>query len=377
MKLALAPMATLSHEALRLLIHRYADPDEYYSEMIHAPSYIAGGKFEPFYARRGPVPERMVWQITGPEAGPIARAAALLAPLGGLGLDLNMGCSAPDIARHGAGIAWMLKDVAETAAMVRLVRKTLDGTGFAKSPDGGPFRLGIKIRLGAEENFTALLSFCRAMEGEGVTQITLHPRTKSEKYGRPARWRLVAELARALPLPVYGNGDVFSAADALELEKAWGDSGIAGLMIGRGAVTKPWIFRDIILARGGRRAAGAGGGTDREAAGTPHGDSAGEAGAHAARNAPHGPVQPPAPASTLPPIDHLEVARFFLETLKTSQPPEFQLSRARRFFFYYCDNFAFAHHVKMKAQNTKTPDEIGGLLESYFGEVPKDRYLYF
>ena len=68
MKLALAPMATLSHEALRLLIHRYADPDEYYSEMIHAPSYVAGGKFEPYYVKTAPCPERMVWQITGSEA---------------------------------------------------------------------------------------------------------------------------------------------------------------------------------------------------------------------------------------------------------------------------------------------------------------------
>ncbi len=349
MKLALAPMATLSHEALRLLIHRYADPDEYYSEMIHAPSYVAGGKFEPYYVKTAPCPERMVWQITGSEAGPIARAATMIAPFGGLGIDLNMGCSAPDIARHGAGIAWMLKDLGETANLVSQVRKALDREGHTRGPVGGAYRLGVKLRLGAEEDGERLLRFCRALVSEGVTQITLHPRTKAEKYGRPARWRFVADLARALPVPVYGNGDVFSAPDALAVENAWGDSGIAGLMIGRGAVTRPWLFREIFRARASSPAA------------TP------------APAAPTVPAATPAPE----PIDHLEVARFFLEALRTAQPPEFHVSRARRFFFYYCDNFTFAHHVKMKAQNAKTPEEIGGLLESYLNEVPNDRYLYF
>jgi len=347
-------MATLTHEALRLLIHRYGDPDEYYSEMIHAPSFLAGGQFEPYYVRTAPCPERMVWQITGSEGSSIARAAVAIAPLGGLGIDVNMGCSAPDIARHGAGIAWMLKDLSETAAMVRLTRKELEAAGFTRSPEGEPFRLGIKIRLGPEENPERLLAFCRAMIGEGVTQITLHPRTKSEKYARPARWRHVAELARAVPVPVYGNGDILTPNDALEAERAWGDSGLAGLMIGRGAVTKPWIFREILRAKGAASA-------PPLSAATGNGDSA--------------KAEPGAPVPD--PIDHLEVARFFIETLKTSQPPEFQISRAKRFFFYYCDNFAFAHHVKMKAQNAKTPEEIGGLLEAYFGQMPKDRFTYF
>ena len=243
----------------------------------------------------------------------------------------------------------MLKDLGETANLVSQVRKALDREGHTRGPVGGAYRLGVKLRLGAEEDGERLLRFCRALVSEGVTQITLHPRTKAEKYGRPARWRFVADLARALPVPVYGNGDVFSAPDALAVENAWGDSGIAGLMIGRGAVTRPWLFREIFRARASSPAA------------TP------------APAAPTVPAATPAPE----PIDHLEVARFFLEALRTAQPPEFHVSRARRFFFYYCDNFTFAHHVKMKAQNAKTPEEIGGLLESYLNEVPNDRYLYF
>jgi len=343
MKLVLAPMATLSHEALRLLIHRYGDPDEYFSEMIHAPSFVGEGRFEKWYVRTAPAPEKMVWQLTGSTAGPMAKAAGMLSAIGGIGVDLNMGCSAPDIARCGAGIAWMIKPPAEAASLVAQVRAVLDGraeldrravTAGAGTPRHTPFRLSVKLRLGEDEDYPRLLSFCRMLVDEGVELITLHPRVRKDKYGRPARREYVARLASDLAVSVYGNGDVDSPEDAHAYIAA---HPCAGLMIGRAAVQKPWIFA-AIRARAGES--------------TPAGESS--------------------PTGT---IDHLEVGSFFLANLKICQPAEFQLSRAHRFFFYYCDNFSFAHHIKMRIQNAKTPDEIGGLLEAYFEQVPGDRYL--
>jgi tRNA-dihydrouridine synthase len=322
MKLALAPMATLSHEALRVLIHRYGDPDEYFSEMIHAPSFIAGGRFEEWYVRTAPAPERMVWQLTGHTADLMSRAAALLVPFGGIGIDLNMGCCAPDIARSGAGIAWMLKDEAEVAGMVRAVRSSID------SAPGRRLRLSVKLRLGADEDYPRLLGFCRMLVGEGTELITLHPRLKSDKYSRPARRAFVGRLAADLSVPVYGNGDVHSAEDAREYAAAHPS---AGLMLGRFAVQKPWIFRQI---------------------------------------------RDPGIASREPVVvDHLEVARFFLAELAARQPPEFQLSRAHRFFWYYSDNFSFAHHVRSRVRNTTSPGEIADVIADYLDQVPQDRYL--
>lgn len=337
MKLALAPMATLSHEALRILINRYGDPDEYFSEMIHAPSLLSGGHLEAYYIRTAPEPEKIVWQLTGGTADPMAASAVRLARIGGIGVDLNMGCSAPDIARFGAGIAWMLKPQEETADLVRKVRHALDTE--AANPESevsarrssAPFRLSVKLRLGLDENYPRLLAFCHMLVDEGVELITLHPRIKSDKYGRPARRHFVASLAGDLRIPVYGNGDVDTVEDALHYRDTYPCS---GLMIGRAAVQKPWLFRDI------------------KNAGSPRVET------------------------TVPEVDHLEVASFFLDNLRKSQPSEFQLSRAHRFFFYYCDNFSFAHHIKMRIQNTKSPDEIGALLEEYFTQVPQDRYLY-
>ncbi len=318
-----APMATLSHEALRRLIHRYGDPDEYFTEMIHAPSFIRGGKFESWYVRTGPSPDRLVWQLTGGDAEPLAEAARRLVRLGGMGIDLNMGCSAPDIARFGAGISWMTKDRSITLDMVSRVRAAIDAED-ALSSRGGRHRLSVKLRLGLAEDYENLYSFCRELVNAGVESITLHPRVKSDSYSRPARHAQVSRLAADLGVPVFGNGDISTAEEARTYRET---RGCSGLMIGRGAVTHPWIFRDLAAAGSAER------------------------------------------------IDHREVAEYFLEALAVCQPPEFQLSRARRFFFYYCDNFTFAHHIKMKIQKAQSPEAIGALLDQYFVEVPEDRYV--
>ena len=346
MKLALAPMATLSHEALRILINRWGDPDEYYSEMIHAPSFVAGGHFEPWYVRTAPSPERMVWQLTGSESESMVKAARLLLPLGGVGLDLNMGCSAPDIARFGAGIAWMSKPRAEVAHLVTGVRSVIDEAG---TPQAGVMpRLGVKLRLGETEDYAKLLDFCRMLVDSGVDLVTLHPRVRRDK-SRPARRVYVAQLAGDLSVPVYGNGDIMSVSDAQGYARAIPCSGI---MIGRAAVQRPWIFHDI------RQAFAA------ESIGAVPGASTAAPGASAS-----------VPSVSPETIDHLEVAEFFLSALARSQPDEFQLSRAHRFFFYYCDNFSFAHHIKMKIQNAKSTADIPVLLSEYFAQVPQDRYL--
>lgn len=348
MKLALAPMATLTHEGLRLLIHRYGDPDEYFSEMINAPSFLAGGMFEPWYVRTAPCPEKMVWQLTGCDAAPMIRVAHSLARLGGIGVDLNMGCSAPDIARFGGGVAWMSKPLAEVAGLVRGVRGQIDAVRAAGMADTAvetlaravpvASRLSVKLRLGVDEDYTRLLEFCRMLVGEGVELITLHPRVRKDKYGRPARPRYVGRLASDLSIPVYGNGDVDSADGAISYMSA---HPCAGVMLGRAAVQKPWIFSDI------RRLESPGGGGVADDSAFPVRES----------------------------VDHLEVARFFLETLAVCQPPEFQISRAHRFFFFYCGNFSFAHHIRMKIQNTTSVSGILPLLEAYFEEIPGDRYL--
>jgi len=327
MKLILAPMATLTHEAFRMLIHRFADPDEYFSEMIHAPSYLNGGPFEAFYVRTAPVPERMVWQLTGPTAPALAECARYMTARGGLGVDLNMGCSAPDIVRTGAGAAWLKKEPNEVDSLIRSVRAALDSEATAT---GAALRLSVKLRIGETEDYYRLRDFCRRLIDGGVDLITLHPRLRNEKLRRFARWDYIKNLAHDLPVPVYGNGDITSSADAYERYERYKP---AGIMIGRQALIQPWIFRDIYNPK----------------LSGPYYNS-GEA------------------------VDHRELLLYFLAELKERQPSAFFMSRAVRYIGWYSRNFTFAHHLASRVRNCPDAQSVTEALLQYFEDVPADRF---
>ena len=124
-KLLAGPMATLSHQGLRKIYEDFGGCDEYYTEMINASSYLTHGQFESYYTLNEIAGDKIVWQLTGKDSEPMARAAKELCALGGIGIDLNMGCSAPEIVKTGAGIAWMIKPIEETKRLVCEVKNAL------------------------------------------------------------------------------------------------------------------------------------------------------------------------------------------------------------------------------------------------------------
>ena len=119
-------MATLSHEPFRRAVEKFGGCDEYYTEMINASSLLNMGPFEKYYLLNGPVPEKIVWQLTGWDAQKIAAAVPVVLENGGIGIDINMGCSAPQIFKTGAGIAWMTKPLSETEKCISLVKKEIE-----------------------------------------------------------------------------------------------------------------------------------------------------------------------------------------------------------------------------------------------------------
>jgi tRNA-dihydrouridine synthase len=305
-------MAELSHRALRELIESFGGCDCYFTEMISAGALISGGPFEAWYIDAGPRPEKVVYQLVGADAGQLAAAAALLDRRECAGIDINMGCAAPAIIKTGAGVRWM-ENEDRAAAMIGAVRRRTKR------------RLSVKLRLGREENPEILIRFCRRLEAEGVEFITLHPRKAGEKLKRRARWEYVGLLRSALGIPVAGNGDIADAAD-LARRAAEGASGLAAgsggwdaVMAGRGAVKQPWIF---------------------------------------ART----------PAGCLE-----ETALRFLELLARYQPPEFHLSRARRFFGYYCDNFTWGGYLRRLINRETSLEGIAAVLRGYCKEHPEER----
>lgn len=381
MKLICAPMAELCHPALRCLIEEFGGCDEYYTEMINAASLVSGGRFEKYYADPAPVPEKIVWQLSGKSAGAIAAAAEMLAALGGIGVDLNMGCSAPAIYASGAGIAWMLRPQEETRAMVRETAAALAAYNSRNSENR---RLSVKLRLG-DDDFTddGFFSFCDMLVAEGVRRLALHPRTRREKYRAAPRRQYAEKLAlryRADGVSVVVNGDIrdreSAAAAAAECPHC------AGLMIGRAAVRKPWIFSEL---RGiFPRAAPAGNGAAEcdaalfsagAVAAAPVIDSAAAVAGCAGAAADVAGVAGCADTAKSLRIDLLETALSFVGGVQKYQPPEFWTSRLRRFFGYYCDNLSFAHYARTQFQGAQNPEDLRARIRVYFEKVPDDRFL--
>ena len=351
MKLILAPLANISHSGLRMLIHTFGDPDEYFTEMIHAPSLLAGGRFEQWYLRANPVPEKLVWQLTSPKAEAFAQAVPVVLQHGGIGIDLNMGCSAPPIVRTGAGIAWMLKPLNTTAEAVRSVKQALEAYS---TEQGRSFRLSVKLRLGAAADYAYLLRFCTMLIDEGVQLITIHPRLQRQSYARPALHEYTAALAKDLPIPVYGNGDINSAE---KLQTAAQHYPCAGWMIGRAAVQMPWVFEAIRRKHGSESRSGV-----THAAETDEARTADTVSDGASNFAPYR-------------IDLEQTALSFLQYLETEQPPEFFLTRAQRFFQFYCDNLSFAHYCRTQLLRSQSREEMERVLHTYFEQVPEDKMI--
>ncbi|HOX92573.1 MAG TPA: tRNA-dihydrouridine synthase family protein, partial [Spirochaetales bacterium] len=291
--------------------------DRYYTEMCSAPAYLGNAPWDEWFMDTRPAPERTSIQFYSPDTERMSLAIEKLTldslPHGGV--DLNFGCSAPLITRLGAGVSWM-KDSAGAAAMVQAARKALPKE----------FMLSAKLRLGHDDSEDRLLEFCQGLCDAGADYLVLHPRLANQKFRRLGKWSSVATMARALPVPLIGNGDVRSYDD---YARAVGEYGASGVMIGREAVRRPWIFA---LIRGLE-------------------------------------ANPDFSMS----INIEETAFTMLDSIETQLPSIFYLSRARRFFFYFCDNLAFAHHIKCAIQNAPSLDAIRALLRSYFDEVPTDR----
>ncbi|MBO5124469.1 MAG: tRNA-dihydrouridine synthase family protein [Spirochaetaceae bacterium] len=329
MKLILAPMATLTHAALRSTIAQFGGCDEYYTEMIQAGTLLTGGPFEKYYLFTAPEPEKIVWQITGGKIPAMVEAAKMLSQMDGIGVDINMGCCAPDIVRAGAGIAWMLKDRRETEELVEQVGAVVRGAGK---------RFSVKLRLG-DEDFTTegFFSFIDMLAQRGVQQVALHPRTKKEKYRRPPRLHYVGQLVKYIEEKGYAiqvvlNGGVSDGASAKKAQEQ--GSGISGIMIGRAAAQKPWVFKQIADYRATGQQVSSGAFT----------------------------------------VDLLETARNFIEQLQHFQPQEFYKTRLQRFFAFYSDNVQFAHHLRTRLLNHPTPEGCLQQLEEYFAAAPHERF---
>jgi tRNA-dihydrouridine synthase C len=232
MTLLLAPMEGLLDFTLRDILTRVGGIDRCVSEFIRVTGTLLPDRVftrvvpELNHGSRTPsgVPVRP--QLMGSDAVCLAENAAKLAALGPAGIDLNFGCPAKIVNRHGGGAA-LLDDPELLARIVGAVRRAV--------PRQVP--VSAKMRLGVNDASRAL-ECAQAIADSGADELVVHARTKADAYRPPAYWEHIADIRRALVIPVIANGEVWSVADALRCREI---SGCDALMIGRGMVCDPGL----------------------------------------------------------------------------------------------------------------------------------------
>ena len=231
--LRLAPMAGVSNAPFRLVC-REAGAGPLTSEEIDARALVMGNAKTETLARYLPEERPLAMQLLGSDADVLAEAARRLEAAGADAIDLNLGCPVPKIVAKGQGAA-LMRDPLAAAVVFRTLRKAVAG------------RFTIKIRGGWDDRTLNAVEIARLAESEGVDAITVHPRTRAQQYTGRAPWEIIAAVVAAVSrVPVVGNGDVRSVDDARAMAAA---TGCAAVMIGRGALGAPWIFRGVPVTR--------------------------------------------------------------------------------------------------------------------------------
>lgn len=233
----LAPMAGITNTAFRRLCREYG-AGLYVSEMITSRALV----------ERTPESMRLIThhesetprsiQLYGVDPKTVAEAVTMLVAEDRADhIDLNFGCPVPKVTRKGGGAAlpWKLglfREIVERAAKA-----------------AGDIPLTVKMRKGIDADHLTYLEAGRAAEGAGVASIALHARTAAEFYSGTADWTAIAKLKETVTsVPVLGNGDIWSADDALRMVA---ETGCDGVVVGRGCLGRPWLFGDLAAAFAG------------------------------------------------------------------------------------------------------------------------------
>ncbi len=302
-------MVGLSHSALRCLVQAEGGTGLLFTEMLAAKRLPHDNPCCSPLLIRHESETPLFYQIIAADAQEIEPAVEKLHILGANGIDLNLGCPAPMQRKQGAG-AVLAGNRATLKKILHRLRKCTD------------LPVSVKIRLGDSSAAAALPAFGHFLEAEGVDMITIHARLHGEKFCRKPRWEAIGPVKDALSIPVLANGGIFSVADArrcLELSHA------DGLMIGRGAVQRPWLCAEIATEIYGVKDA----------------------------------LSKRADAA---------IYTHFIALLEQRFAPERRLGRLKQFTRYFAASYPFGHHFAASIQNSTTLDEARQRAAAFFDQ---------
>ena len=233
----LAPMAGVTNVAFRQLCAEQG-AGLYVCEMITSRGLVEGDETSLSMLTFARDESLRSVQLYGIDPYFIGRAVEILCAEHGVAhVDLNFGCPVPKITRKGGGAALPWKDT--------LLGEILTAAVSAAEPYGVPVTM--KTRKGIDDEHLTFLDAGRIAQDTGCAAIALHGRTAAQHYSGRADWSSIAELKASVDIPVLGNGDIWEAADAVRMVE---ETGCDGVVVGRGCLGRPWLFRDLAAALG-------------------------------------------------------------------------------------------------------------------------------
>src|SRR5215207_617334 len=227
--LILSPMAGVTDVSFRRLLKRRGGVGLSVSEFISVEGLTRNNPKSKRQMRFYEDERPFAVQIFGGQPERMCMAAEMAQEVGADILDVNCGCPAPKVVKHGGG-SGLLKDHSRLETILKEIKRVIT------------IPLTVKIRAGFYDNHRNAVEVARMAEACGAEHIALHGRTKEQAYKGLANWDLVKQVKEAVSVPVSGSGDVVNIEGAFA---RWRETGCDGILIGRGAMANPWIFRQI------------------------------------------------------------------------------------------------------------------------------------
>ncbi|MDF1838407.1 MAG: tRNA dihydrouridine synthase DusB [Planctomycetota bacterium] len=231
-----APMAGVTNLPFRAMCREYG-AGLFLSEMITARGFLLGNRLSVLLASSDPGESPRSVQVYGSDPKDLGEMVRALVAEGVDHLDINFGCPVPKVTRSGNGSAIPVKP----RLMARLVSSMVRNAGDVP--------VTVKMRMGIDEDLITYLEAGRIAEQEGAAAVGLHGRTASQLYSGEADWNSIAELKSHVSIPVLGNGDIWESWDALRMMR---ETGCDGVIVGRGCLGRPWLFRELADVFDGR-----------------------------------------------------------------------------------------------------------------------------
>jgi tRNA-dihydrouridine synthase B len=235
----MAPMAGMTDTAFRRLVKRQGGCGLVVTEMVSSEGLVRGIDRTLEYAEYTEEERPVSIQIFGGDPAKMAHAAQIVEGMGADIVDINMGCPVPKIAKHNAGCS-LMREPEHAARIINAMAKAV------KIP------VTVKMRAGWNEHNINAPTLAQMAQDAGAAAVTVHGRTAAQSYSGESDWSLIARVAEGVSIPVFGSGDCVEPEQVVNRLR---DSRVAGVLVGRGALRNPWIFKQAAEVAQGQQSA--------------------------------------------------------------------------------------------------------------------------